>query len=1224
MARYFGGFRDRLLKKGRSSPFSDRDVDWVKVSGTAIWSPEKRDYTWLDPGNYLTSFLKEGEGLFQDPAPADEVLPVKKKDKPIWDLGALANEPDGEDSYTPPSGLFSSGGIATPQPDNDAELPSIDEYKNELLSALRRRGLRVDVRKISLPEDVEQDLIRFHGGDKSIDSHALRARLQVFKRQVIESFDKFSRVGETYIIPHAPRYPGFKPEETLESAKELPETIEREDSLPWHEDGPIDFASAADTSAPALDSNVLLSNPTELDGMDSDYESFVLKSLDKLEASMGEGSDRTLAESRPERPDATLSADDAGEAERPAGARRIYDPLNGTLDIPRKSSETGPRLRPAPSVDAPMDAPGPPRFSATSYDAAMPRESWIVSPVQSRKANELDRSAASPSEDPSRAPAGQDKPHELARPKKPDVLKAFHTLRTPPAEPPTSRQATPLSSQEGGQIADARQQALSILARLDPPTGDGHAIPTNLATTDQAPNPRPNFPALESIAAAIEGERRPPDTAGPPSSRAQSLSDFLLSLKNEHEEHHVASAKASQGATPEPPQPNQEDERPPVVAKSTTHTEETQFPRPTEEKKRSVALFSKPERRVVPRVETVRIVEPEPRLNAEASHVEEQKADLPPAQANPGKPVSTSVGPMQEPGTEFPAIEAPVVEETMAETSVIEAPVVEETIAEASVIEAPVVVETIAEASVIEAPVVEETIAEASVIEAPVVEEAVVEAPVVEEAVVEAAVIEEPVLEKSVMMSSSSEEPGVEAVVVHQPDVESPIAPEPVIDSPLVGSNAVQKAVGDHPGEEDPASDALLDTSPLRSVSAAFLAAEDEEVRHAEANPGQPAPFEMRVSEVSLSNREASTSEGAATVPTPDVQTPQRQQRRGMEDGSKATDEGGDAETPAPAHVFSEQPAPVSTLEARLLEARPAERDRSETPGPTTHHFMAEHMAIPEDTDQRHAEKLTRSAREALEALEYRESEDERQPPVSQPKAYPVPPSESPVHGGIVSEAPVISEYEAKLDGVVEALAFAADDPIPLARVSRVFSEISGERRPTDAQVAESVERLNTLYSRLNRAFRVKIWAGGIRMATDPGYAEYIRAIYKQDRPKKLSRTLMETLAIVAYSQPTTRPEVDFIRGVDSDYAVRKLLEMGLVDIVGRSEAIGKPLLYGTSERFLEQFGLSELAALPKLKEIEELLDDPSLQRERMHLMALENGLDGVRGEAATSEGEEE
>ncbi len=116
----------------------------------------------------------------------------------------------------------------------------------------------------------------------------------------------------------------------------------------------------------------------------------------------------------------------------------------------------------------------------------------------------------------------------------------------------------------------------------------------------------------------------------------------------------------------------------------------------------------------------------------------------------------------------------------------------------------------------------------------------------------------------------------------------------------------------------------------------------------------------------------------------------------------------------------------------------------------------------------------------------------------------------------------------------------------------------------------------------------------------------------------------METLAIVAYSQPTTRPEVDFIRGVDSDYAVRKLLEMGLVDIVGRSEAIGKPLLYGTSERFLEQFGLSELAALPKLKEIEELLDDPSLQRERMHLMALENGLDGVRGEAATSEGEEE
>jgi segregation and condensation protein B len=171
-----------------------------------------------------------------------------------------------------------------------------------------------------------------------------------------------------------------------------------------------------------------------------------------------------------------------------------------------------------------------------------------------------------------------------------------------------------------------------------------------------------------------------------------------------------------------------------------------------------------------------------------------------------------------------------------------------------------------------------------------------------------------------------------------------------------------------------------------------------------------------------------------------------------------------------------------------------------------------------------------------------------------------------------------------------------------------VFADVSGQRRPTEAQVVSSVERLNTLYDASKRAFRVKIWAGGIRMATDPTYANYIREIYKQERPRKLSRTLMETLAIVAYSQPTTKPEVDFIRGVDSDYAIRKLLEMGLIDIVGRSEAIGKPLLYGTSERFLEQLGLSELAALPRLKEIEELLDDPSLQRERMHLLALENG----------------
>jgi segregation and condensation protein B len=107
----------------------------------------------------------------------------------------------------------------------------------------------------------------------------------------------------------------------------------------------------------------------------------------------------------------------------------------------------------------------------------------------------------------------------------------------------------------------------------------------------------------------------------------------------------------------------------------------------------------------------------------------------------------------------------------------------------------------------------------------------------------------------------------------------------------------------------------------------------------------------------------------------------------------------------------------------------------------------------------------------------------------------------------------------------------------------------------------------------------------------------------------------METLAILAYRQPVTRPEVDFIRGVNSDYAIRKLLELGLADVKGRSDSLGRPLLYGTTTRFLEQFGLSNLDDLPTLREIEELLDEPHFDEERAQLLALKGDGASINGE---------
>ena len=95
----------------------------------------------------------------------------------------------------------------------------------------------------------------------------------------------------------------------------------------------------------------------------------------------------------------------------------------------------------------------------------------------------------------------------------------------------------------------------------------------------------------------------------------------------------------------------------------------------------------------------------------------------------------------------------------------------------------------------------------------------------------------------------------------------------------------------------------------------------------------------------------------------------------------------------------------------------------------------------------------------------------------------------------------------------------------------------------------------------------------------------------------------METLSVIAYKQPVSKPEVDFVRGVDADYAIKKLLEKKFVTVVGRSEAIGRPLLYGTTDFFLEQFGLNALEELPRPREIEQLLNDPAFVHERTELM---------------------
>lgn len=188
----------------------------------------------------------------------------------------------------------------------------------------------------------------------------------------------------------------------------------------------------------------------------------------------------------------------------------------------------------------------------------------------------------------------------------------------------------------------------------------------------------------------------------------------------------------------------------------------------------------------------------------------------------------------------------------------------------------------------------------------------------------------------------------------------------------------------------------------------------------------------------------------------------------------------------------------------------------------------------------------------------------------------------------------------------VEAIIFAADEPVPPHRIVDIVAEVTGNARsPLDA-VESAVDQLNAEYAATQRPFRIQRWAGGFRMATEPSLDAFVRRLFVSEQETTLSRSLLETLAIVAYGQPTTRSEVEFVRGVNSEYALGKLLDIGLVDINGRADSLGRPLLYGTTARFLEQFGLNTLGDLPTLRDVRELLDDPAFDEERAQLLQLD------------------
>lgn len=175
---------------------------------------------------------------------------------------------------------------------------------------------------------------------------------------------------------------------------------------------------------------------------------------------------------------------------------------------------------------------------------------------------------------------------------------------------------------------------------------------------------------------------------------------------------------------------------------------------------------------------------------------------------------------------------------------------------------------------------------------------------------------------------------------------------------------------------------------------------------------------------------------------------------------------------------------------------------------------------------------------------------------------------------------------------ILEALLFAADEPLSTRRLAELIEDA------TPAVVEDLIGELNADYLRESRAFAVRPIAGGWQVVTRPEFAAWVGRLQDSGTAPRLSQAALETLAIVAYKQPVTRTELESIRGVSVEGVLRTLVDRELVRVAGRAEGIGRPLLYGTTDHFLEYFGLPGLDALPRPEELEVLFADRERQEE--------------------------
>ncbi len=189
-------------------------------------------------------------------------------------------------------------------------------------------------------------------------------------------------------------------------------------------------------------------------------------------------------------------------------------------------------------------------------------------------------------------------------------------------------------------------------------------------------------------------------------------------------------------------------------------------------------------------------------------------------------------------------------------------------------------------------------------------------------------------------------------------------------------------------------------------------------------------------------------------------------------------------------------------------------------------------------------------------------------------------------------------------NSIIEALIFSSDDAISATEIIKAIKGIDGEETQISNEDVEScIDEINEIYEANSISYRIIRIADGFLFATRPEYAKYVGFLSSEKSKRRLSQAALETLAIIAYKQPITKPELESIRGVNSDYILSTLLEKNLIAIKGRAESIGRPLLYATTPDFLKFFALNKLSDLPKPREIEEIMQDEDFIEQKNKIM---------------------